>query len=457
MFISLKDTIRQIVLNYFTKGHQRSIEAKRNIIVLFAIKGLSIVISLVLVPLTINYINPTQYGIWLTLSSIVAWFSFFDIGFGNGLRNRFTEAKATGDFEKARIYISTTYAVLCLIFSAVWLLFGFTNIFLNWSKILNAPNELSEELSLLALIVFSFFCLQIVLKTISTVVIADQKPAKAALFDMLGQAMSLAVIFILTKTSKGSLINLGLALGSAPVLVLIISTIWFYKKEYKSIAPSLKFVKFKYAKDIMTLGLRFFIIQIAAIVIYQTNNIIIAQLCGPQEVTVYNIAFKYFGILTMGFSIILTPFWSAFTEAKALNEYDWMIKIVKKLKLVWVGLVIMSIVLLIFSNFFYFLWLHNSVTVPYNVSIAMFANIIVFNWCAIFSQITAGLGKIKLQLYVAIASSVINIPLAILLGNKFGIVGIILSSTILGLITAVWNPIQINKILHKKAKGIWNE
>ena len=38
-------------------------------------------------------------------------------------------------------------------------------------------------------------------KTINTILIADQKPAKAAFFDMLGQLMALLVIYILRMLS----------------------------------------------------------------------------------------------------------------------------------------------------------------------------------------------------------------------------------------------------------------
>ena len=79
------------------KGHERTVKAKKNIVASFVIKGLNIAIGLILVPLTINYLNPTKYGIWITLSSVIGWFSFFDIGLGNGLRNRFAEAIAVGD------------------------------------------------------------------------------------------------------------------------------------------------------------------------------------------------------------------------------------------------------------------------------------------------------------------------------------------------------------------------
>src|SRR5690606_7162947 len=74
-------------------GQERSIKAKKNIAISLAIKGVSICISFIMVPLTIDYINPSRYGIWLTLSSIVGWFSFFDVGLTQGLRNKFAEAK----------------------------------------------------------------------------------------------------------------------------------------------------------------------------------------------------------------------------------------------------------------------------------------------------------------------------------------------------------------------------
>src|ERR1035441_3601330 len=321
---------------FFSTGHERSVKAKKNIIGLVISKGLSIFISLLLVRLTINYVNPTNYGIWITLSSIIAWMSFFDIGFGNGLRNKFAEARATGNEIKARIYISTTYAILSIIFSVVWIIFFFVHFFVDWSYVLNAPREMAGELSVLAIIVFSYFCLQIVLKTINTILIADQKPARASFLDMIAQILTLIIIYTLTRTTKGSLLNLGLTLGFAPILIMIISSFWFFHLSYKKYAPSIKYVRFSYAKDIMQLGYRFFIISIAAIVLYQTSNIIIAHLFGPELVTPYNIAYKYFGIITMMFGIIIAPFWSAFTEAWAKKDINWIKMIVKKLQYMWI-------------------------------------------------------------------------------------------------------------------------
>lgn len=111
--------IRSKIYSYFTKGNERSVIIKKNIAASLVLKCVSILISLQVVPLTIDYINPTKYGIWLTLSSIIAWLSYFDLGFAHGFRNRFAEAKAKGDIRLAKEYVSTTYAVLFLLFSVV--------------------------------------------------------------------------------------------------------------------------------------------------------------------------------------------------------------------------------------------------------------------------------------------------------------------------------------------------
>ncbi|MBK6282674.1 MAG: oligosaccharide flippase family protein [Draconibacterium sp.] len=422
----LLSSFKKYISNFLNKGHQRSIDAKKNIAASILIKGVTIAINLALVPLTINYVNPTQYGIWLTLSSIVAWFSFFDIGFGHGLRNRFAEAKATGNFEKARVYVSTTYAVLTIIFTAVWVLFFVVNFFVDWSKILNTPPEIAAELSTLALIVFSFFCLQIVLKTINTIIVADQKPAKAAFFDMLGQLIALVIIYVLTKTTKGSLIYLGLGLGTAPILILLVSSFIFYSNRYKYFAPSLKFVQFKFAKDIMGLGVKFFIIQFSAIFVFQSTNIIISHIIGAEQVTVYNIAYKYFFVVLTFSNIISMPFWSAFTDAYIQKDFNWMKQIVKKINLFWYLLCALVIIMLVFSEFIYHIWIGDKVKIDFNISIAMAILVIINSRFNLYIVLINGIGKIKLQMILFLFLALFFIPLAITLGKQFNLVVLLL-------------------------------
>jgi O-antigen/teichoic acid export membrane protein len=436
-------------------GQERSVKAIKNILASFLIKGGSIIISLMLLPLTLHYISPAQYGIWVTLSSIIGWFGFFDIGFGNGLKNKFAESIAQGDDEKARIYVSTTYAILAIIVSIILTIFICINPFLNWSNILNAPSNMSGELSTLALIVFVFFCLQFVLQLITTVLTADQQPAKASLFNFYGSLFSILIIYILTKTTSGNLLYLGTVFGLTPILVLIVSSIWFYSRKYKKFAPSLKYVHFSYARDLMTLGVKFFLLQIAGIVLYQTSNIIIAQLFGAAEVTPYNIAYKYFGIIPMVLGIILAPFWSAYTEAWVKKDIIWIKNSLKKLRLIWASLSILALIMLLFSNFIYGIWVGKEIVIPFTLSAVIAAYFVINAWNGIYCAFLNGVGKIKLQLYTGILDMIIHIPLAIYLGKKLGISGVILSLVILCGLNMIWTVIQYNKIINNKATGIW--
>lgn len=448
---------KEFYTSFFTKGHERTIRAKKNIAASLFIKGASIVINLALVPLTINYINPTQYGIWLTLSSIVAWFSFFDIGFGHGLRNRFVEAKALGNFEKAKTFVSTTYAVLTLIFLGVWLLFALVNFFVDWSEILNVPANLAIELSLLALIIFSFLCLRIIFQTINTIIIADQKPALAGFFDLLGQLIALIIIFILTQTTEGSLINLGFALGFASIVILIIASLILYNGKYKLFSPSLKNVDFGFARDIMSLGVKFFLIQFGAIVIFQTTNIVITQVLGPEKVTVYNIAFKYFSIMSMIFYIVLSPFWSAFTEAYSKQEFYWMNNSIEKLKKIWLFSIPLGVIMVLFADYAYKLWIGNLVIIPISVSIAIALLVLLTMRFNLFIFPINGIGKIRLQLYINIAISLIYIPMAVYSCKWFGLEGIIGANILVASIHAIISQKQLSKLMTNTATGIWNK
>jgi len=64
-----------------------------------------------LVPVAINYLGKVEYGIWLTLASILSWLINLDFGIGNGLRNKLAESLALNDLKLARIYVSTSYTV----------------------------------------------------------------------------------------------------------------------------------------------------------------------------------------------------------------------------------------------------------------------------------------------------------------------------------------------------------
>jgi O-antigen/teichoic acid export membrane protein len=440
------------------RGHERTKRTKRNIAALFLIKGLSILVGLALVPMTINYLSPTRYGIWITLTSLVAWFSFFDIGLGNGLRNRFAEAIANGNTSLAKAYVSTTYIMLIIIMGLLFVLFLIINNIVDWGVILNAGTDsiLKQELSRLAVVVFGSFAMTLVLNLISVILIADQRLAKSAMLDLIGKSLSLLAIFILTQIKAGSLLIYGLVYCSVAPLVLVVSTFWFFNRDYRLFRPSINAVDLLRAKDLISLGFRFFVIQLTAILLYQTNNMIISQLFGPALVTTYNVAFRYFSVLLMGFMIVIAPFWSAFTEAWEKRDIPWISGIMKKLRRIWFLIIACGVIMLIFSNFVYHIWIGKDFMVPMSISGLSLCWVLINSWNGIFSNFLNGVGKIKLQLYFGTIAAVLNIPLAIFLGKRMGISGVLLSNLLVMSSVAWIGPRQYRRIISGNASGIWN-
>lgn len=93
--------------------------------------------------------------------------------------------------------------------------------------------------------------------------------------------------------------------------------------------------------------------MISMLFIYQFINIILSRIEGPEVVTQYNIAYKYFNVLNMLFVIILTPFWSAFTDAYVKKDYNWMQRIIRKLELLWLLCIPALLMMVICSSFLY--------------------------------------------------------------------------------------------------------
>ncbi len=438
-------------------GHERTARANKNIITSFLIKAASITISLVVVPLTLNYVNPSRYGIWLTLSSIVAWFSFFDIGITHGLRNKFAEARAKNDDESAQIFVSTTYGILAIVFISVWLLFLLVNPFLDWADLLKLSSEFNDDVSKLAIIVFTYFCMQFVLRTINTIISADQEPSQAALISVIGQLVSLIIIVILVKTTEGSLVKLGLALCAAPLLALIGANIFFFRGKYKAFRPKWSKVKFSHAKSLFNLGVVFFVIQIAGLVQFESANIIISRNFGPEEVTNYNIVFKYFGILSMGFMIFLTPFWSAATEAYVKNDIAWIKNSMKKYNILNIGFVVIGAVMLLLSSYMYDLWLGED-TVQIDFSLSMWG--LVFFLVSIFGSkyvsFLNGISALRLQFWSSVVSPILYIVITLLLINyQMGVHALFIASVIANFNAFILAPIQYHMIINKNKKGIW--
>jgi len=438
---------------YFDRGDARSVKALKNIIFSFIIKGVSIVVNLALIPLTINYLSPIKYGVWLTISSTLAWINFFDIGLGHGLRNKLAEALAHNEIGKAKSYVSTAYISISLLCAVLFLLFAVINQFIDWNAVLNIPEHIDESMRLIALIVFSMFSIQFVLQLINSILLGNQQPAKVSMNNVISNLIVLLGVFLLIKFTIGSLFYIAFLFSFVPVIVLLVVNIYYFRSQFKEYSPEIKYFDFAALKNVLNLGVKFFIIQISVLIFYATTNFLICNYLGsPELVTPYNVAFRYFGVITMVFSIITSPSWSASTEAYAKQDYVWIRKMIKKLVGIWIGMAVLAVLMLLFSDFAYHWWIGSKVKVDFKISLCMMLYVMAVSFGNIFILVLNGIGKIKLQMIVNVIGMLAFIPLSYFLAvtMKLGVPGIIISTIICSLYGPLIAPFEVKRRLKNK-------
>lgn len=429
----------------------------KNIVAGFGIKGISILTQLLLIPLTIGYISSELYGIWLTLSSMIQWISFFDVGLGNGLRNKLGEALALKQFKRGKIFVSTTYVVMVSVFSVLGASLYFLIPLVDWSDFLNVSIKYQETIISVMRILLISFCIQIVLKLVGNVIQAFQLYALSSLLDAVGNILALLFIYILTITMSPDLSNVALAFSVAPIVIYLAFSIYAYKRRFRIVAPNIFYFRKFSAFNILNLGGKFFLIQISGIVLYQMINVLISKLCGPEKVTEYNIAYKYFSIILMSLMIVISPLWSAFTEAYAQKDKTWMFSIYRKLLKVFAICVIALGVMVIASSIVYGLWIGDKVSISFSLSVFVAIYILINVWGQIHSVLLNGMGKINVQVYYSLVIMAIFVPIALLCGSKWGLNGIVLSVILVNMPGIIIGPYQVKKVMAGTAKGIWNK
>lgn len=437
------------VKNLFAKGSSRSVKAKKNILGMLFLKGGNILIGLLLVPMTIDYVDSENYGIWLTLSSMVSWMSFFNIGLNNGLKNKLGEALSTGDFEKGKKYVSTTYAMLSLIFIPLMLILLFVVPFVDWYSFLNVSESIGNSLIASICILIVYFCLNFILSTINVILQADQNPAGASGRDLIQQALSLIIIWILTLTTKGSLVKLCIALCASPLIVSGLFNVTLFAGKYRHISPTFKSIDFKVAPSLLNLGVKFFIIQIAGIIQYQMSNFLILKYVGAAEVTAYNIAYKYISVIWMVWSIFTTPIWVAVTDAVAKGDFTWIRNVQKRYLKLLALFTLGGLAMVVFSPWVYQVWIGDTVTIKPILTIFVFLYIWVMMFGNIYVSILNGVGILNLQMYSCLVSPFVFFGAFYLCNDvlELGVISVLIASILSNFNGFLVAPIQCHAYL----------
>lgn len=419
----------------------------RNNILNFAFKIVGMFLGIVSVRLNLKYLGNSLYGMWVTISAIISWMSSADLGIGNGLRNELAQAFGIGDTDRQGKLVACGLTELSKVSCFVFLFF------LIISQLMIKGKIIDEQLRIPLYITTIFLCINLVLGISQAIAYGCQKSWLVTLTISMISLLNIINVSILLFTGiPQSLIVFSISNGMATVLPNIFLFIILKRKNmfcYRKCKKEYDVIK----KSIINIGLQFFCLQLCAVILYSTDNVIINYLISSEMVTKYSVITSVYDMGSSLFAILLIPFWSAVTFHVAKNEFKWVENTLYKLLIIW-GFYLLGVILVsIMFNRVVQLWLGDNAYF-YETSLiltfAIYCGITCFS--SIFVNMLNGLGKIKLQLGLAIIESLINIPLSVILAQKYelGILGVKLATLFCALINAIVLPIQAVVIIKKK-------
>lgn len=411
-------------------------------------KPISMVISYLYVPMVLNYLGVEKYGVWSTILTILSWISYFDIGIGNGLRNKLTNSITKKD-GYGRQLVSSAYAFIATIMTVVTIAFSIVAIFMDWNKIFGV-NDISENLTAVVIISVIFIAINFVLSICKNVLFALQKAANVSIMELSTQIINVVGVFIATHLMSGNLFVMATIYGIAMVSVNLVASIIIYKKNL-DLCPGIRFVDFTVGKDLTELGIKFFVIQICALVLFTTDSLIISYLYGAAEVTPYSTINKIFNLIIGVYAAMLSPVWSAVAKTKAEKNYVYLRNMIKKLNIIMLILAIVAVGMGAFCRPIMKIWLQKELNFTTSLIVFGVAYCILTNWCNTYAYVSNGLELMKVSIITAVIQAMVNIPASLFFAKFLHMksAGVLAGTVFSMMIAAVVQPIAVHNTIKK--------
>jgi O-antigen/teichoic acid export membrane protein len=411
------------------RGQSRLFKAGLTGVSGLAFRFLGMAIGLISVPLTAKYLGAERYGLWLTLSTFLGWGGMADFGLVNSLRNTLATADGQEDREKARIAVSSALGISICVAGVVATVFLLAYPFINWSRVFNVSSPLAvSDASSAILVILLIFVVHLVIATPLEVYSAYQEGYLANLWTGASNIASI-IALIIAVSQNADLPLLVAAVFGVPLLGSVLSGIYLFYWRRPWLRPSIAYFRWNEAFSLLKVGSQFWFAQIAAIVLLQTDLIVVAQLFGAAEVAKYGISLKLFSLISAIQMSFVIPLWAAYAEAFARQDFSWIIKTFKRsflLTLIWTTAT--SGFLVVFGQSIVLFLVAKDVVPSKALLLAMSATVIVSGIAQTVAILMNGLGEVRLQALMGPPLSLLNLVVSIVLGRLIGPAGVSLGT-----------------------------
>jgi O-antigen/teichoic acid export membrane protein len=394
-------------------------------------RGVNLIVSFISVPLTVGYLGRDRYGVWVTISSLLIFLSFADLGLGGSLLNALSDAYGHEDRVAAKRYVSSAFWLLCVIAVVLWIPFAGAH---RWiaAELFSAGEipSIRDESGTAVLVAITIFFINFPLNLYAQVLTAYQQRTIVNICAILTSVGNLVAI-IAAIALKGGLVWLVLGYSGCGLLVSVITSLWLYCYAKPWLKPSVQSVELRLVGSLFRSGWRFLVTSIFWMVNLQTDNIIISHFLGPGEVTPYSISYRLFSYAVIFQSFAVVALWPAYTEAKARGDAPWIRRaFMANLLFSILSSLPLTIVFVVLGQQIIRWWAGESAVPTFSLIVWMAIWNLMLAIMSVPNFLLYALGRLTGMTVYGTIAALANILLSIVLVTRWGMNGVVFSSVV---------------------------
>ncbi len=382
------------------------------------------------VSLTLRNLGQERFGLWMTISSVVTLFTFADLGIGSGLMNAVSHAHGRDDHEEAATLVSSAFCLLAGIALGALIIFGLIYPHVSWAAVFNAKSPLAvREAGPTAAVCIGCFVVTLPLSLVQRVQLGYQEGGQSNLWNCFGSILSVTLLYAAIKL-RGGLPWLVLGFLGAPAIALLLNGCAFFGLQCPWLRPSWARVSRKALAGLWQVGVAFFVLQIVFQISTSLDNLIVAHVLGNAAVGKYAVCTRWFSIGIAIVSLVTTPLWPAYGEAWARGDMAWLKQTVwRTLRLAFGATVILCLLLVGLGKPVISRWAGPHMIPSYSLLIGMGLWMICESLRIVASTFLLAVKALRVQVAIMSVFGVFCISLQILLGRRYGLVGVVWAGT----------------------------
>lgn len=383
------------------------------------------------VPITVRYLGPSSYGIWMTIASTVTIFFVLDIGISSTLTNLVSAAYARDDRELARDYFATALWTLVGIAAGLGLVARLVWPHLDWAAIMSVRSpELVEQTSHAVGAALAVFLMSLPANLVPRVLAGYQELHSANLFQAAGSILSLLVVVVIVH-AHGTLPWLVAGYAGASLAANLACMAWMCLVAKPWMKPWPRRVRPRYIRAIFSSGMQFFAVQIAGVVVFSSDNLIIAHYMTPAQVTPYAVTWRLVGYIAAIQTMIFPALWPAYSEAWERRDFDWIRRAYGRLRQATIVMLAGGcVVVLAAGREIIRIWAGPAAVPPARLIWLMCVWIVIYAFATNQSCLMGATSRVGKQAISSLLAAAANLALSIYWVGRMGSTGVLLATVV---------------------------